>query len=74
MRLIIEVISIIQLQGKFCDDIPKKKFLYYPPVYKFADDSTFYCIHLLPQKIQNLAGVWSRFSAIYGKEGGGIED
>lgn len=37
--------------------------------------STFYYIHLLPERIRNSAGVdWKQFSAIYGKEGDSIED
>lgn len=37
--------------------------------------STFYYIHLLPERIRNSAGIdWERFSVIYGKEGDSIED
>lgn len=38
-------------------------------------NSTFYYIHLLPERIRNSVGVnWKQFSAIYEKEGGSIED
>jgi hypothetical protein len=38
-------------------------------------NSTFYYLHLLPERIRNSAGIeWERFSAIYGEEGGNIED
>lgn len=38
-------------------------------------NSTFYYIHLLPERIRSSAGIdWKQFSAIYGKEGGDIED
>lgn len=38
-------------------------------------ESTFYYIHLLPDRIRNSAGVdWKRFSAIYGEEGDCDED
>lgn len=38
-------------------------------------NSTFYYIHLLPERIRNSVGVdWKQFSSIYGKEGGSIED
>lgn len=37
--------------------------------------STFYYIHLLPDRIRHSAGVdWKQFSSIYGKEGGWIEN
>jgi integrase/recombinase XerD len=38
-------------------------------------NSTFYYLHLLPERIRNSAGIeWEQFSAIYGEEGGNIED
>lgn len=38
-------------------------------------NSTFYYIHLLPERLRNSAGVnWEQFSSIYEKEGGFIED
>lgn len=37
--------------------------------------STFYYIHLLPERLRGSAGVdWGQFAAIYGEEGGCIED
>ncbi len=38
-------------------------------------NSTFYYIHLLPERIRNSTGIdWEQFSIIYGKEGESIED
>jgi integrase len=38
-------------------------------------ESTFYYIHLLPERIRHSAGIdWSQFSAVYGKEGVCDED